>query len=65
MHIKNQQHIFGQCRDLDIVMPMYNLLECSGNCSMISRSLLNFYKDEVNDDANEDVMMTTMKHTSR
>ena len=39
--------------DLDIVMPMYNLLEYSDNCSMTSESLWNYYRDEVNDDANE------------
>ena len=39
--------------DLDIVMPMYNLLECSGNYSMISGNLWNYYRDEVNDAANE------------
>ena len=39
--------------DLDIVMPMYNLLEHSGNYSMASGGLWNYYKDEVNDSANE------------
>ena len=39
--------------DLDVVMPMYNLLEYSDNCSMTSESLWNYYRDEVNDDANE------------
>ena len=38
---------------LDIVMPMYNLLEYSGNFSMTSESLWNYYRDEVNDSANE------------
>ena len=32
--------------DLDIVMPMYNLLEYSDNYSITSRSLWNFYRDE-------------------
>ena len=36
--------------DLDIVMPMYNLLEYSDNYSMTSGSLWNYYRDEVNDD---------------
>ena len=35
-------------------MPMYYLLEYSGNYSMTSRSLCNFFRDEVNDDENED-----------
>ena len=39
--------------DLDIVMPMYNLLEYCDNCSMTSGSLWNYNRDEVNDDANE------------
>ena len=40
-------------KDLDIVMLMYNLFENSGNYSMTSGSLGNYYKDEINDDANE------------
>ena len=36
--------------DIDIVMPMYNLLEYSDNYSMTSRSLWNYYRDEINDD---------------
>ena len=39
--------------DLDIVMPMYNLLEYSDNYSMTSGSWCNCYGDEVNDDENE------------
>ena len=35
-------------------MPMHNLLESSGNYSMTSESLWNYYRDEMNDDANED-----------
>ena len=38
---------------LDIVMPIYNLFEYSDNYSMTSGSLWNYYKDEINDDANE------------
>ena len=34
-------------------MPMYNLLEHSDNYSMTSGSLWNYYKDKVNDAANE------------
>ena len=34
-------------------MPMYNLLEYSNNYSMTSRSLWIYYRDEVNDSANE------------
>ena len=39
--------------DLNIVIPMYNLLEYSGNYSMTSRSLWNYYRDQVNDSAIE------------
>ena len=34
-------------------MPMYNLLEYSDNYYMTSGSLCNYYRDEVNDSANE------------
>ena len=33
-------------KDLDIVIPMYNLLEYSDNCSMTSGSLWNYCRDE-------------------
>ena len=36
--------------DLDIVMPMYNLLEYSNNYSKTSDSLWNYYRDELTDD---------------
>ena len=39
--------------DLHIVMSLYNLLEYSDNYSMKLGSLLNYYRDEVNDNANE------------
>ena len=39
--------------ELDIVMLMYNLLEYSGNYSMTSGNLWNYYRHEVNDSANE------------
>ena len=39
--------------DLDIVMPMYNLLEYSDNYTMTSGSFRNYYRDEVKDDKNE------------
>ena len=37
--------------DLDIVMPMYNLLECSKNYSKTTGSLWNYYRDEPNSGA--------------
>ena len=39
--------------DLDIVMPMYNLLEYSDDYSVTSGGLWNYYRDKINDDANE------------
>ena len=38
--------------DLDIVMPMYNLLEYSINYIKTIGSLYNYYRDQLNDDAN-------------
>ena len=37
--------------DLDIVMPMYNLLEYSKNYRKTIGSLYNYYRDELNDGA--------------
>ena len=34
-------------------MPIYDLLEYSDNYSMVSGSFWNYYRDEINDDANE------------
>ena len=39
--------------DLDIVMPMYNLLECSKNYRKTLGSLCNYYRDELSDDADD------------
>ena len=39
--------------NLDIVMPMYNLLEYSKNYRKIIGSLYNYYKDELSDDADD------------
>ena len=39
--------------DLDIVMPFCNLLEYSENYSKTSGNLWNYYRNEVNDSANE------------
>ena len=49
--IKNT--FIDNAEDPDIFMPMYNLLEYSENHSMTSGSLWNYYRDEVNVDANE------------
>ena len=39
-------------RDIDIVMPMYNLIEYSDNYSKASESLWQYYKDDPNDKLN-------------
>ena len=40
--------------DLDIVMPMYNLLEYSKNYRKTIGSLYNYYRDELSDNADDD-----------
>ena len=40
--------LIDNAEDLDIVMPMYNLLEYSNNYSKTTGSLWNYYKDEPN-----------------
>ena len=40
--------------DLDIVMPMYNLLEYSKNYSMTFGSLWNYYRNELTDEKPND-----------
>ena len=40
--------------DLDIVMPMYNLIEYSKNYRKTIGSLYNYYRDELSDDNNPD-----------
>ena len=42
-----------KAEDLDIVMPMYHLLEYSKNYSKISASLRNYYRDELTDETND------------
>ena len=37
------------CQDIDIVMPMYNLIEYSDNYAKASGSLWRYYRDEPND----------------
>ena len=42
---KNNNTFIGNAEDLDIVMPMYNLLEYSKNCSKTTGSLWNYLRD--------------------
>ena len=44
--------VLDNAENFDIVMPLYNLLEYSDNYSMISGSLWNYYRDEINVSAN-------------
>ena len=53
MHIKTNSIFIDNAEGLDIAMSRYNLLEHSDNYSMTSGSLWNYYRDEVNDAANE------------
>ena len=46
---KNNTQI-DNARDIDIVMPMYNLIEYSDNYAKTSGSLWQYYRDEPNDD---------------
>ena len=45
--INNTQ--IDKAKDIDIVMPMYNLIECSDDYSKTSGSLWQYYRDKPND----------------
>ena len=45
--------LIDNAEDLDIVMPMYKLLEQSQNYSMKSGSSQNYYRDEIDDVVND------------
>ena len=46
MHLKNYGVKIDNAENLDVVMPMYNLLECSKNYRKTTGSLWNYYRDE-------------------
>ena len=46
--------LIENAEDLDVVMPMHNLLEYSKNYSKTSGSLWNYYRDELTDETNDD-----------
>ena len=50
---KTNNTFIDNAEDLDIFMSMYNFSEYSDNYSMTWGSLRNYFKDEVNNDANE------------
>ena len=45
--------LIEKAEDLDIVMPMYNLLEYSKNYRKTTGSLFNYYRDELSDETND------------
>ena len=52
--------------DIDIIMPMYNLIEYSDNYSKTSRSLWQYYKDDPNDNlANSKSFKSKVKITGK
>ena len=53
MHIKNQQHIYRQCRRSWYCDTNVQFVRTYGNYSMVSESLWNDYRDNINDDENE------------
>ena len=46
-HTQINSTLIDNAEDLDIAMPMYNLIEYSQNYSMTSGSLWNYYRDEI------------------
>ena len=54
------------CKDIDIIMPMYNLIEYSDNYAKISGSLWQYYRDEPNDNlANCESFKSKIKITGK
>ena len=45
--------------DINIVMPMHNLIEYSDNCSKTSESLWQYYKDDPNDNLTDSELITS------
>ena len=50
--------LIDNAEDLDIVMPMYNLIEYSTNYRKTTGGLLNYYIDELSDDTNVQMVQT-------
>ena len=54
------------CQDIDIIMPMYNLIEYSDNYTKTSGSLWQYYRDEPNDNlANSQSFKSKIKITGK
>ena len=47
--------LIDNAEDLDVVMPMYNLLQYSKNYRKTTGSLWNYYRDELSDDTNYNI----------
>ena len=54
------------CKDIDIIMPMFNLIEYSDNYAKTSGSLWQYYRDEPNDNlANSESFKSKIKITGK
>ena len=63
-HINNVE--IDYCHDIDIVMPMYNLIEYSDNYAKTSGCLWQYYRDEPNDNlANSKSFKSKIKITGK
>ena len=52
--LKINNHLIEDAQDLDVVMPMYNLLNYSKNIRKTTGSFLNYYPDIPNSGYNND-----------
>ena len=52
MHIKINCMLFGNAEDLNFVMLMHSLIECSKSYRKATGSLWDYYRDDLNDDTN-------------
>ena len=56
----------GNCKDIDTVMPMYNLIEYSDNYAKRSGILWQYFRDEPNDNrANSESFKSKIKITRK
>ena len=54
MQFKNNDNkLIDNAEDLDVAMPMYNLIEYSKNYRKTTGTLWNYYRDELRDDTND------------
>ena len=53
------------CKDIDIIMPMYNLVEYSDNYAKTSGSLWQYYRDEPNDNLADSQSFKSKKKDNR